>query len=368
MLDRTRLRIYPLAERENRVTISSVAADPDAEPPQIDAAADRLVDELAGRIREAREQGRPRIIAFGAHTIKNGAGPLLIRLMEEQWVTLLATNGAGIIHDWEFAFLGESSEHVRANVAAGRFGLWEETGRSINLALALGAYRGLGYGASVGAMIAEQGLTIPSPEELLDATAEARRNPARAAAAADLLDVIDRAGIRPGRLEVAHPHASVSVQAAAWMNGLPFTGHPMVGHDIIYTHPLNLGAAVGRTAERDFLRFADEISRIDGGVYLSVGSAVMSPMVFEKSLSMAMNLALQEGRVIKDHHICVVDLAASSWDWSRGGEPPPDNPAYYVRFMKTFSRMGGTTTYLQGDNRTVLAHLCRRLCRRSDGP
>ena len=88
----------------------------------------------------------------------------------------------------------------------------------------------------------------------------------------------------------------------------------MFGHDIIYTHPLSLGSAVGRTAQRDFLSFADSISRIEGGVYLSVGSAVMSPMIFEKSLSMAQNLAQQQGRTIGNYKIYVVDLAAFEWD------------------------------------------------------
>ncbi len=353
--------------RANRVSIDSAAIDPDAEPPRLAPQTAAGVSGLAAKIREARERERPRMIAFGAHTIKNGAGPLLARMIEEGWFTLLATNGAGIIHDWEFAFLGESSEHVAQNVATGRFGLWEETGRYLNLALAVGAWRGLGYGASVGAMICDDGLEIPSRDELLAAIGRAADDPARAAAAADLLDVVARAGLEPGWMAVAHPRAGSSLQAAAYRLGVPLTGHPMFGHDIIYTHHLNLGSAVGRTAERDFLRFADEVSRIDGGVYLSVGSAVMSPMVFEKSLSMAMNLALQEGRSITNHSIFVVDLAESGWDWRRDGEPPPEDPAYYVRFMKTFGRMGGTATYLCGDNASVLAHLCHELRRPTAG-
>ncbi len=361
MLDRSRLVTYPLRTRTNRVSIDSSAVDPDAEPPRLAPQTAAGVRELASRIRAARERGRPRMIAFGAHTIKNGAGPLLARMIEEGWITLLSTNGAGIIHDWEFAFQGESSEHVAQNVATGRFGLWEETGRYLNLALAVGAWRGLGYGASVGALIAEGGLDIPSRDELLAAIGRAADDPARAAAAADLLDVSARAGIEPGWTAVPHERAGSSLQAAAFRLGVPLTGHPMFGHDIIYTHHLNLGSAVGRTAERDFLRFAEEVSRIDGGVYLSIGSAVMSPMVFEKSLSMAINLALQEGRSITNHSIFVVDLAESTWDWQRDGEPPPDNPAYYVRFMKSFSRMGGTTTYLCGDNVLVLANLYRLL-------
>ncbi|HYW83576.1 MAG TPA: hypothetical protein VFB30_09995, partial [Spirochaetia bacterium] len=126
-------------------------------------------------------------------------------------------------------------------------------------------------------------------------------------------------------------------------------------------HPMSSGAAVGRTAELDFLSYADSISRIEGGVYLSVGSAVMSPMIFEKSLSMARNAARREGRRIDDFSIHVVDLARSSWDWQSGTEPAQDDPAYYLRFCKTFSRMGGRMSYTSADNRSWLVALLTEL-------
>ena len=140
---------------------------------------------------------------------------------------------------------------------------------------------------------------------------------------------------------MSHPYKSYSVQAAAYRLNIPFTGHPMIGHDIIYCHPANHGAAVGRTALRDFLVFARNVQNLAGGVYLSIGSAVMSPMIFEKSLSMAQNVQLQAGDPIRNHFMVVVDLAESQWDWARQGEPPVDHPAYYLRYCKTFSRMGG---------------------------
>jgi hypothetical protein len=92
------------------------------------------------------------------------------------------------------------------------------------------------------------------------------------------------------------------------------------------------------------------VSNLEGGVYLSVGSAVMSPMIFEKALSMARNAALQKGQDIRNCHIYVVDIQEASWDWS-AGEPPMDNPAYYLRFMKTFNRMGCPLEYISADNR-----------------
>lgn len=360
-LDRRRLVFHPLAERVNRVAIDRDRVDPETPVQAADERAAAVLDETAARIRAAVEAERPVVAAFGAHTIKNGLGPVLIALMEHGCLSHLATNGAGIIHDWEFSYLGETSEHVQANVANGTFGNWEETGRFINLALAVGAAEGRGYGESIGALIEQDGLTIPPVDRLTARIREAATDdPDTAASAADLLSLVRAHGLPAGRLEVAHRWKRFSVQAAAFRLGIPFTGHPMIGHDIIYNHPCNHGGAVGRTAVRDFLSFADTISRIDGGVYLSVGSAVMSPMIFEKSFSMAQNLARQDGRRIIDHAIVVVDLAASDWDWSRG-EPPEDHPSYYLRFNKSFSRMGGTMRYLQMDNRDFLLHLWHRL-------
>jgi len=326
--------------------------DPDSPPQAWSTHGETVVAETVDRIRRARAAERPVILAFGAHTIKNGLAPVLIRLIENGWVTHLATNGAGIIHDWEFAFQGQSSEDVRANVHDGQFGIWEETGHNINLALVAGAYAGRGYGESVGAMISDDGIAIPTPAELT-----ARQD----GAAADFREVIERWHLAAGFRAIEHPWKRYSVQAAAYRLGVPFTGHPMFGHDIIYCHPMSHGAAIGRTAERDFLSYAHSVSLLDGGVYCSVGSAVMSPMIFEKSFSMARNLAHQHGQTIDDHFMVVVDLQDAPWDWQRDGEPPSDNPAYYLRFCKTFSRMGGEMRYLSGDNRDFLLSLHQRL-------
>ncbi|HTZ51097.1 MAG TPA: hypothetical protein VMF68_05545 [Spirochaetia bacterium] len=361
-LDRGGLRLKPLSERKNKVHFPADAVDPASAPRPLPPAGAATLAETVQRIRDARASGKPVMCAFGAHTIKNGLGPVLVRLIQQGWITHLATNGAGIIHDWELAYQGQTSEDVRANVRVGEFGTWDDTGRCINLALLVGAWKGLGYGQSVGAFIAEEGTEIPSAQEL---AAEVRRlaetDPGRAAAAADLLAAVQQQALAPGRLRVSHPFARYSAQAAAWSARVPFTGHPMIGHDIIYEHPLNSGSAVGRTALTDFLVFAEGVSRLDGGVYLSVGSAVMSPMIFEKSLSMARNVALQEGRTIDRHFMLVVDLAASTWDWQKDGEPPATDPAYYLRYCKTFSRMGGTMRYLQADNRDFFLSMVRQL-------
>jgi len=368
LFDRHLLKVRPLAERVNKVVIARDRVDPERSEVALTPGAAQAVQEAAEAVRRARAEGRPAILAFGAHTIKNGLGPVLIKLMERGWITHLATNGAGIIHDWEFAYLGESSEDVRTNIQAGEFGIWKETGLFLNLAIAAGACEGLGYGESIGALVARDGIEIPPEKELLGrltsqagAKTATREELAGAAAAADLLGLVRDVGLPEGFLPVPHPFKEYGVQAAAYRLRIPFTGHPMFGHDIIYTHPASCGAAIGRAAERDFLSIAESISRIEGGVYLSVGSAVMSPMVFEKCFSMAQNIAIQRGGHIDRHTLFVVDLAEAPWDWQTSGEPPPDNPAYYLRYCKTFSRMGGTMRYVSADNRSFLVGLYRTL-------
>ena len=362
LADRHKLDFHPLAEREDRVYIERDVVPLDAEPKPLTENGAKVVAEAAERIRAARAAGKARMLTFGAHAIKNGLGRVMAKLVEDGWITHLATNGAGIIHDWEFAYQGHSSEHVQKNVEQGKFGMWIETGYYLNLAINLGAYRGMGYGESVGRMVEEEGLEIPSRKDLEMAVANAfvANQPERAAAAADLMHTVQSMDIAPGWMRVEHPFKEYGLQAAAWRAGVPFTSHPMFGHDIIYLHPMNMGAAIGRTAERDFLSFAHAVSQLEGGVYLSVGSAVMSPMVFEKSLSMAQNLALPRGEKLTNHHMVVVDLQESHWDWTQG-EPPEKNPDYYLRFNKSFNRMGGHLRYLSADNRDFLLSLMRAL-------
>jgi len=359
--DRCAVKMQPLSARQNKKFIEQDHVAPHARPNRLSDAARELIDEVVERIRTARKNDRPVMVTFGAHSIKNGLGPVFLQLIRDGWVTHLATNGAGIIHDWEFAFQGKSCEDVEQMVHEGRFGNWQETGFYVNLALNVGAYEGRGYGESVGAMIQNEGLTIPSTQQLTgEVHARLANHPEQAAAAADLLAIIGRFSLQPGWLTIPHPWKQYSVQAGAFEIGVPFTGHPMIGHDIIYNHPMNHCASLGRAAQRDFLTFAEGVSRLDGGVYISVGSAVMSPMIFEKSLSISQNVAIQHQRHIDNHFILVSDLAASTWDWSRG-EPPEDDPAYYLRYNKTFSRMGGTMKYLQADNRDLMLSLLQSL-------
>jgi hypothetical protein len=268
------------------------------------------------------------MMTYGAHVVKNGCGPLVRQLLAGRWLTHLATQGSGLIHDWEFAHQATSSESVEANVSRGRFGTWDQTGRALIAAAKIGAQADAGWGAALGQVICED--------------------------------------------EQAHPYRHYSVTAAAYEHGVPLCVMPGVGYDIYCCHPMyteEAGAAIGRCATRDFHTFCHGVERLSGGVYLSVGSAIMSPMVFEKALSIANNLRLGRGEpAVADHHIAVVDIQEGGrWDWFNDGEPPADHPAYYLRFCKSFHRMGGSLDYLQADNRTVLHHLTAALRERGSG-
>ena len=362
IFNREQLVIHHLHERKNKVIFEQDMVPPLQQPQKLSAEGNRLIEQTVTRIRTAREKKSSVMLTFGAHAIKNCMAPALIELMKGGWVTHLATNGAGIIHDWEIAFQGKTSEDVRANVGRGQFGIWEETGFYINLAITVGAYGNLGYGESVGKMIACEGLQIPEINTLCNTARECMESdPDKAAAAIDLAGAIKRFHLKTGFMPVPHPFKKYSVQYQAYELGIPFTGHPMFGHDIIYTHPMNHGAAIGRTALTDFLRYAASVANLDDGVYMSVGSAVMSPMIFEKSLSMSQNLKIKEGKHIDNHYILIVDLAESDWDWQNKGEPPMNHPAYYLRYCKTFHRMGGEMYYLTLDNRDFLLSLYHKI-------
>lgn len=349
-IDAKKLAVFPLAERCSLTRIDDIAADADAIPPQLPEPLAGKLQEIRRRIQTARERDAAVMLTYGAHLVKNGGGPLLNRLIERQQVSHLATQGAGVIHDWEFAFQGRSTESVRENAPIGRFGSWDETGRWINLAVAVGAAEGLGMGESVGRLIEMEQLTVPDPHELECSVVATPTDPL-CAARADLLGMIRDHQVSSGTIEVPHPYKRYSVLACAYRHRVPLTVHPGIGYDIIVNHPMYHGAAIGRASHTDTRIFANSVDGLDGGVYLSVGSAIMSPQVFEKAFSAANNLRQQEGRpFIRDHLIAVVDLQdAGSWDWTQG-EPPRDDPAYYLRFCKTFARMAGELEYLQLDN------------------
>ena len=360
-LDLKRVKVLPLAQRQSLSRIENLLVDPARPAPPCSAASLESVAECARNIVEARRREAGVILMYGAHLIKNGAHRIVNALVEQNWITHLATNGAGTIHDWELAFLGRTEESVKKNVAMGTFGSWDETGRNIHLALLAGALNGEGYGRSLGRLIVEDGVTLPEAAALEKSLRGEPSHPL-APARAELLQAMVAHKLPSGRIEVRHPWKETSVLAQAFRHEVPFTVHPGIGYDIISNHPIFNGGAIGRAAAMDFRWFGASVETLDGGVVLSVGSAIMAPQVFEKSLSCVNNLRLQAGRgIVRDHTMYVVDIQdGGNWDWSKG-EPPKDNPAYYLRFCKSFSRMGGAMAYVQCDNVAFLHNLLQAL-------
>lgn len=360
-LDLSRIKVLPLAQRHSLSKLEQVLVPLDAPAPALSPELATQIEDCARRIRQARERNASVMLIYGAHLVKNGLQPVIKQLIAAGWITHLATNGAGTIHDWEFAFMGCSEESVRANVATGTFGTWDETGRHTHLALLAGGLRGEGYGHSLGRFIAEDGVTLPSPSELEAALRHEPTHPL-SPARAELLQAMLTHRLPSGRIEVKHPHQDSSILAQAFRHRVPLTVHPGIGYDIIANHPLFNGAAIGRAAQLDFAQFGAAIEGLDHGVVLNVGTAIMGPQVFEKSLSCVNNLRLQARRkIVHDHSLYVVDLqAGGNWDWTKG-EPPKDNPGYYLRFCKSFARMGGAMNYVECDNAVFLQSLSSNL-------
>lgn len=354
------VQVFPLEERASLSSIEEVMRIPETAP-DVDAKQAGAISMAADRIREARESGASRIFIYGAHLIKNGANPMLIKLMEEGWITHLATNGAGVIHDWEFAFLGRSTECVKSNVKQGQFGTWDETGKSLNLSALMAGYLGIGFGQAIGKLVHDNGFEIPNQDDLIDSII---KNPIgrNTSAIADLLSILQENEIPPGKWECQHKWKNHCVSGNAYKMGIPLTVHPGIGYDIFTNHPMFRPSAIGRASGKDFELLSDSVSNLGKGITFSIGSAIMGPQVFEKSMSCVNNIRSQNSLApIDDHSIYVVDLQdGGNWDWKKG-EPPIDDPAYYLRFCKSYSRMGGQMSYVNMDNIAFIYHLSREL-------
>ena len=235
-IDLSKLKVYPLTERDSMASVGEILVDPTNKPRALSDTNQNQVAQCATNIRTARERGASVMYIYGAHLIKNGAHQLLDALMDGGWITHLATNGAGVIHDWEWAYHGRSTESVRANVASGTFGTWEETGRYLHLAVLTGALREEGFGSSVGRMVVEDSITLPSHGEL---ESKLRDEPAHplSPARAELLQAMSQNGLVEGRHEIYHPWKAACVLGNAFRHKVPLTVHPGIGYDIISNHP-----------------------------------------------------------------------------------------------------------------------------------
>ncbi|MEC4890428.1 MAG: hypothetical protein RI101_10245 [Nitrospira sp.] len=247
------LTTYPLKKRHSKVRVSDFAqpwtrggsfAQFAASLP--DLLAVKTLRAVAAAIAAAHRHHHPVILGIGAHVIKVGLNPVIVNLMERGIVTAVAMNGAGIVHDFELALMGHTSEDVEAEIDDGRFGMAEDTGRILNEAIVRGAQNGQGLGEAIGHAI--------------------------------------------NRTQGQFRHKATSILAAGARLGIPVTVHVAIGTDIIHMHPSADGAAIGATSLLDFRRLAAVVAGMEGGVYVNVGSAVILPEVFLKAVSLGRNL------------------------------------------------------------------------------
>jgi hypothetical protein len=310
--NRSRLLVQPLGERVNDLLrphwIELDDPTPEFSHPDLET--------LARLLEKARERGAARILMMGAHVLRAGVNRHLIDLIERGLIDHLATNGAGAIHDYELARIGATTESVARYIQTGEFGLWTETGE-LNEIVAEAAREQLGLGENVGRRI----------------------------------------------LESDFPHRDLSVFAAAYRCSTPATVHCGIGYDILHEHPNCDGGAFGEASYRDFLIFAQTVERLEGGVLLSFGSAIMGPEVYLKALAMARNVARQEWRQIKEFATAVFDIVPIRGDIHR--ELDKTDPGYYFRPHKTILVRtvadGGQSYYFCGNHRATLPALRRTL-------
>jgi hypothetical protein len=311
IFDRSALRILPLAERKHDLEISNWLSL-DSETPTFEHP-DLSV--LADRIRAARAQNRAVILIMGAHVLRAGVNRHLIDMIEGGWISHIAFNGAGAIHDYELARIGATTESVARYIREGQFGLWQETGE-LNDWIREAASLELGLGEYVGRRIAESD----------------------------------------------YPYRDLSVFAAAWRAGIPATVHVGVGYDILHEHPNCDGASLGKASYRDFLIFTETVRSLEGGVMLNFGSAIMGPEVYLKALAMARNVSLQKGEEIRNFTTAVFDLIPIQGDFRK--ELPKTDPGYYFRPQKTILVRtvvdGGESYYFCGNHRATLPALWRQ--------
>jgi hypothetical protein len=310
IFDRSKLDLKPLQERIHDVSITSfIGLDDVLEPFDHPALAP-----LAKYILTAQKRNAAVVLMYGAHVIRTGCAPHMIEMMKRGQLTHLATNGAGSIHDFEFSLIGETCESVARYVSEGQFGLWHGTGK-INDIIAEGCNDGLGWGEALGRYIWENRL----------------------------------------------PHRERSVLAMGYHLGIPCTVHVGIGSDIIHEHPNCDGAVLGRSSYTDFLVFTQTITKLEGGVFMNFGTAVMGPEVYLKALAMSRNVAKQNGKEIKRFTTAVFDVQPLGEETTE--TPPKSNPRYYFRPWKTILARtvadGGVSYYIEGEHRLTLPHLAR---------
>ena len=323
--DPSRVKFSPLAERQNKMVVGDILSLGEIINTKKDLPDIRS---LAKEILKARSENKTVIWLMGAHVLRRGNSRIIIDLMERGIITHLAANMAVVIHDFELAYIGATLEDVEVYIKDGRFGNWEETGRFINQAAIRGHIDGIGLGEAVGRLIWQE---------------------------------------ECGPM----PFKKISVCAAAYRLRIPLTVHKSIGQDITDQHMAADFAALGKTSGDDFLIFTETTSRLENGVFLNLGSAVMGPEVYLKALSMAHNVAAQEGKEIKNFTTAVFDIHDLG-DWRDNKDvinyrqlDRLQDPRYYFRPLKTILIRtvsdGGRSFYIQGDFAKTIPALYRGL-------
>jgi Deoxyhypusine synthase len=300
-IDLSAVRTFPLASRPSKVAAQALGKPVKRGASVVellaslpDLLAARELREAAAEIARRRRAGATVILGMGAHPIKVGLSPLIVDLLERGVVSGVAMNGAGIVHDFELALVGQTSEEVADQLADGSFGMAEETARFLNDAAREGQQTRIGLGAAVGRKIVAASLA----------------------------------------------NAPLSILAAGARLGIPVTVHVAVGTDIVHMHPAADGAAIGETSLRDFRILAEEVAGLEGGAFVNLGSAVILPEVFLKALGLARNI----GRAVND--VFTLDM-----DFNRHYRP-------LTNVVARPTMQGGRGIHLTGHHEIMFPLLC----------
>ncbi|MFB9275457.1 hypothetical protein [Cohnella cellulosilytica] len=316
-----RIKTNSVHTRTNLVTIKNMARpyDDQPEPWPKTSSSERAFAALVERIVRTRAAGKPVVWSMGAHVIKNGMSRYIIEMVRHGILTHVSGNGATSIHDFELAFLGETSENVAAAIEDGSFGMWEETGKYMNEAIKQGMAAGQGYGESLYRYL--------------------ERNPER------------------------FPHYEDCVFVQCQLAGVPYTCHISIGTDIIHQHPLVDFEALGATSGRDFDTICQSIAGLEqGGVFLNFGSAISGPEIFLKALSLCRNAGLP-----------MKDIVAANFDIVPARDdsiPSEREPEYYYRprrnMVERLQGIGGEGHLFHGLHQVTIPQLFHRVLRRKE--
>lgn len=313
VFDRQRLWTYPLTSRTNKASVKDFIDLQACRKNEYKFEKNEKLQAVANKIVDAYNNNRPVFWMMGAHAIRNGLSSIIIDWLKKHVITVLSMNTAAGIHDFEFALIGETSESVPKGLSSGNFGFAYETGKYINNALRWGAENNLGYGESMGSLIAGK--------------------------------KINHEGLDEG-YSINFPNAGKSIIYRAYKENIPVTVHATIGTDIIDQHPNFSAQAKGKTSGFDFDIFNHEVTKFnEGGIFLNVGTAVTGPEVLLKAVSMVANAKYD------------IHLDTADFDIRSVPDKFPDNSKehyYYRDFKSVVTRIPasfeGEGIYIQGNH------------------